>query len=323
MRGGQQRGIQVILTGGGVRARKRGGEVKLGSSTGARPQLPVQAVPLLVTGAMACFCAGGSPHDLRCRQLVPPSVIARPLISDSLRAIAHCHAVWSHVAISLEAHNRCVIEDPAGWRRPASSYAMRAENSIRAAATAARVAGDTVATNSPRFGCFVPWRVGPPVGRCWWGCAVGGALPSPKLTAAFQPAFLPASWEVGRRVVALRNWPRPTLETPEAGVKGTSHKGKTTGQLTDLVEYLIGRLRERHRPEEDIPDLVQALALGPVVEGARHIDFFGLVRPVAFMQQQLLAARPWSRGGCDSWFDARVGARTHAAGQVLSPGMWE
>ena len=49
--------------------------------------------------------------------------------------------------------------------------------------------------------------------------------------------------------------------------------------LTNLVKYFGVRVWQCHGFLEDLPDSVEALALGPIVEGSCHINLFGVVRP--------------------------------------------
>lgn len=58
--------------------------------------------------------------------------------------------------------------------------------------------------------------------------------------------------------------------------KGEGNKKKW---LTNLVKYFGVRFWQCHRFLEDLPDSVETLALGPIVEGACHINLFGMVRP--------------------------------------------
>jgi hypothetical protein len=62
-------------------------------------------------------------------------------------------------------------------------------------------------------------------------------------------------------------------------------------QLTDLVEYFIGRFWQCHRLLENLSDSVEALALGPVIEGPRNVDLLGIVRPRRSGSSQRLARR--------------------------------
>jgi hypothetical protein len=50
--------------------------------------------------------------------------------------------------------------------------------------------------------------------------------------------------------------------------------------VTNLVEYFARSVRERNRLLKPFADLFQPLCLVPVVEGTRHIDLAGGVRPI-------------------------------------------
>ena len=56
--------------------------------------------------------------------------------------------------------------------------------------------------------------------------------------------------------------------------------GKAIDCSTHLVEDLFRGIGQSNRLFKVVADLAHLLALGPVVEGAGHVDLFGSVRPV-------------------------------------------
>jgi hypothetical protein len=73
--------------------------------------------------------------------------------------------------------------------------------------------------------------------------------------------------------------------------------------LTNLVKYFGVRFWERHGFLEDLPDSLEALAFGPIVEVASHINLFGMVRPGIQIRETTVSDKlvtercdyPWSR----------------------------
>ena len=65
--------------------------------------------------------------------------------------------------------------------------------------------------------------------------------------------------------------------TSPGGPNGTLVK--QNGTVTHLVVYLIFRIGECHYFLEDLADLLELFALGPIVEGARHIYLLGIMGP--------------------------------------------
>ena len=54
------------------------------------------------------------------------------------------------------------------------------------------------------------------------------------------------------------------------------------GLFTDLVKHFVGGIWQCHRLLEHLSDPFEALALGPIVEGAGNVHLFGIVRPARF-----------------------------------------
>lgn len=92
---------------------------------------------------------------------------------------------------------------------------------------------------------------------------------------------------------------------------------------TNLVEYLLGGVGERDGLLENVADLVELLALGPVVEGAGNID---LLRSMGPGQQDdvskglQLAQTTAAMGSCRSGVLSWRGQRSQCCGRAVLPG---